>query len=227
MSFGLPENVATFGEDVDALFYLILVITGIAFFAVQITLVWFVIRYRHREGQPARYTHGSNRIEVIWTIVPALILVVIALMSQKAWAHVRLDFPKDPYVVQLEPAQFQWDIRYPGLDGKFGNDDDYMTVNKLRVPFGRPIVVEMTSKDVLHSFFLPEFRVKQDVLPGMTTKVWFEPVRTGKWEIVCAELCGLGHYRMRGEIHVLPEAEFEKWREDKEAGPPLPKRTPK
>ena len=207
----LPENVSTYGGQIDGLFRLILWITGTIFVLVEGTLLFFVFRYRHREGRPAHYTHGSNRLEVIWTIVPAVICVVLALLSRRSWADIKQNMPKGAMHVEITAEQFAWNIRYPGPDGAFGNADDVVTLNQLHFPVGRALVVTLHSKDVIHSFFLPEFRVKQDAVPGMTTRIWLEATRTGHWEIACAELCGLGHFRMKGFVTVETPEEFERW----------------
>jgi cytochrome c oxidase subunit 2 len=207
----LPENVSTYGGRIDGLFYLILWITGIIFIVVESVLLFFLFRYRHREGRPAHYTHGSNRLEVIWTIVPAVICVVLALLSRRSWADIKQNMPKGAMHVEITAEQFAWNIRYPGPDGNLNSADDVVTLNQLHFPVGRPLIVTLHSKDVIHSFFLPEFRVKQDAVPGMTTRIWFEATRTGHWEITCAELCGLGHYRMKGFVTVQTAEEFERW----------------
>jgi cytochrome c oxidase subunit 2 len=207
----LPENVSTFGGKIDSLFYLILWITGAIFVLVEVLLLYFLIRYRHREGRPAHYTHGSNRLEVIWTIVPAIICVVLALLSRRSWAEIKQNMPQGAMNVEITAEQFAWNIRYPGPDGKLETADDVVTLNQLHFPVGRPLIVTLHSKDVIHSFFLPEFRVKQDAVPGMTTRIWLEATRVGHWEIVCAELCGLGHYRMKGFVTVETPEEFDRW----------------
>ena len=207
----LPEDVSTYGNQIDGLFRLILWITGVIFVVVELLLLFFLFRYRHREGRPAHYTHGSNRLEVIWTIVPAVICVVLALMSRRSWAEIKQNMPKEAMHIEITAEQFAWNIRYPGPDGKLETADDIITLNQLHFPVGRAVVVALHSKDVIHSFFLPEFRVKQDAVPGMTTRIWFEATRVGHWEIACAELCGLGHFRMKGFVTVETPEEFERW----------------
>ncbi|HKA37149.1 MAG TPA: cytochrome c oxidase subunit II [Thermoanaerobaculia bacterium] len=207
----LPEGVSSYAGKIDGIFSLILWITGIIFIIVEALLLFFLFRYRHREGRRAHYTHGNNRIEVIWTIVPAFICVVLALLSRRSWAEIKQQMPGDAMQVEVLAEQFAWNIRYTGPDGKLNTADDIVTLNQLHFPVGRPVVVTLRSKDVIHSFFMPEFRVKQDAVPGMTTHIWFDGMRTGHWEIACAELCGLGHYRMKGFVTVETPQEFEKW----------------
>jgi cytochrome c oxidase subunit 2 len=219
----LPEGVSSYSADIDWLFRLILWITGIIFVIVEALLVYFVIRYRHREGRRAHYTHGNNRLEVIWTIVPAVICVVLALLSRRLWADIKQRMPEDAMQIEVTAEQFAWNIRYAGPDGKLGTADDILTLNQLHFPVGKKVVVTLHSKDVIHSFFLPEFRVKQDAVPGMTTKVWFDSARVGNWEIACAELCGLGHYRMKGFLTADAPEDFEKWLAEQAAsGAPAP-----
>jgi len=207
----LPEQASTYAPDIDNMFHLIMWITGVIFVIVELMLIFFLWRYRHREGRTAHYTHGNNRLEVVWTIVPALICVMLALLSRRIWDQIKENMPHEGLEVHVTGEQFAWNIRYAGPDGKFDTADDILTLNQLHLPVGKPIIVTLTSKDVIHSFFLPEFRVKQDAVPGMHTRIWFEGNRVGHWEIACAELCGLGHFRMKGFITVDTPEDFQKW----------------
>ena len=215
----LPEGVSSYSAKVDGLFYLILWITGIIFVIVEALLLFFLFRYRFREGRRALYTHGNNRVEVVWTIVPAVICVVIALLSRRSWEEIKQRMPKDAMQVEITGEQFAWNIRYAGPDGKLDTADDIVTLNQLHFPVGRPVVATLRSKDVIHSFFLPEFRVKQDAVPGMSTRIWFDSMRVGQFEIACAELCGLGHYRMKGFVTVETPEQFQKWLAEQAAQP--------
>jgi cytochrome c oxidase subunit II len=207
----LPEQASTYAPQIDGLFHLIMWITGVIFVIVELMLLYFLWRYRHREGRTAHYTHGNNRLEVIWTIVPAVICVMLALLSRRIWEEIKENMPHDALEVQVTGEQFAWNFRYPGPDGKFDTADDILTLNQFHLPVGKPVVVTLTSKDVIHSFFLPEFRVKQDAVPGMHTRIWFEGNKVGHWEIACAELCGLGHFRMKGFITVDTPDDYQKW----------------
>jgi cytochrome c oxidase subunit 2 len=207
----LPEQASTYAPEIDNMFHLIMWITGVIFVIVELLLVFFLWRYRHREGRVATYTHGNNRLEVIWTIVPALICVMLALLSRRIWEQIKENMPHDALEVHVTGEQFAWNFRYPGPDGKFDTADDILTLNQLHFPVGKPVIVTLTSKDVIHSFYLPEFRVKQDAVPGMRTRIWFEGNKVGHWDIACAELCGLGHFRMKGAVTVDTQADYEKW----------------
>jgi cytochrome c oxidase subunit II len=207
----LPDGVSSFSGRIDGMFSLILWITGITFIVVEGLLIFFLWKYRYREGRQVVYTHGNNRVEVIWTIVPAVICVVLALMSRQLWAELKQNMPPGAMPIGIEAEQFAWNIHYPGPDGQLFTADDLVTLNQLHVPVGKAVVVTLRSKDVIHSFFLPEFRVKQDAVPGMTTRIWFDGNTVGHWEIACAELCGLGHYRMKGFITVDSQEDYDKW----------------
>jgi cytochrome c oxidase subunit 2 len=207
----LPDQVSTYAAEIDGMFHLIMWITGIVFVIVEGLLLFFLWQYRHREGRQAHYTHGNNRVEVVWTIVPALICVLLALLSRRMWTEIKENMPNDALQVHVTGEQFAWNFRYAGPDGQFDTPDDIVTLNQLHFPVGKPVVATLTSKDVIHSFFLPEFRVKQDLVPGMKTRIWFEANRVGHWELACAELCGLGHYRMKGFVTVDTPEDFQKW----------------
>jgi cytochrome c oxidase subunit 2 len=171
--------------------------------------------------------HGSHTLEVVWSIIPAATLLFIAIYQMTAWANHKMLRPvadigpdgekytaDDVYqapLAEVTGRQFEWRIRYPGKDGVIGTDDDIHGVNDLHVPVNEEVVLSIKSQDVLHSFFLPNMRLKQDVVPGMKQHVWFKPNLEGTYDIVCAELCGWGHYKMRGRIVVESRAKYEQW----------------
>jgi cytochrome c oxidase subunit II len=213
MNWLLDPSFSTYGADIDRLYYIILVITGIVFVVTEGLLIWFLIRYRRRDGQKAEYSHGSVKAEVIWTAVPFVIVLGLALMSKGLWDQVKdsTHFPDDAYEVLVTARQFEWISTYAGADGEFGTADDFTLTNRVQVPVNRPVLIHLEAEDVIHSFFVPDFRVKQDAVPGMRMAVWFEVTEPGEYTLGCAELCGIGHYRMRGTIDVLPQAEFQAW----------------
>ncbi len=212
-SWLMPETASTFGPAIDSLYYVILWITGIVFFATEITLVVFLVKYRHKEGRKAAYIHGSNQAEVIWTITTFLIVMGLAIYSKGLWDEIRgpAAIPANAMTIDVLAKQFEWNATYPGPDGQLGTGDDFVSRNVLHIPVDQPVRVNLQAEDVIHSFFLPEFRVKQDAVPGMNIPVWFEATRTGEFTLACAELCGLGHYRMKGSITVHSQAEFDAW----------------
>ncbi len=209
--FWFPETVSTYGVQIDRLFTVILWITGVVFVLVEGALLWFLIRYRQRPGKPAAYLHGNTVAEVIWTVIPSVIVLFLAWSSQRVWSYVQGPPPPHQLEVEVTAEQFVWNIRYPGADGQFDTPDDITTINQLHLPVGQVVVVRLKSKDVIHSFFLPQFRLKRDTVPGFTGRVWLQATKTGHFEIVCAELCGLGHYRMRGFLTIEPLEAFQAW----------------
>jgi len=217
----LPENVSTYGPDIDRLFYVIYYVTGATFFVVQITLLVFLVVYRHRDGRRATYTHGNTSLEIAWTIAPAILLVILAFVSRKTWADIKQHIPPSDMVIQVTAKQFNWEVAYPGPDGKFDTDDDVVMDNDVHVPVNKTIRVLLKSRDVIHSFFIPSARFKQDAVPGHSIPTWFKITRTGKYEIPCAELCGFGHSGMRGWLYVQTPEEYEAWARENKVGPLL------
>ncbi|MCH7564020.1 MAG: cytochrome c oxidase subunit II [Gemmatimonadetes bacterium] len=209
----MPETVSTYGPAIDQLYYVILVITGVVFFLTEGALIAFLVMYRHKEGRKAAYIHGSTKAEVVWTVVPFLIVMAIALASKSSWDLVKnpANFPADAMRLVVTAKQFEWNVTYPGADGRIGTADDFTVRNQLHIPVNRAVRVNLRAEDVIHSFFLPEFRLKQDAIPGREIPVWFEATRTGEFTLGCAELCGLGHYRMKGTVYVHTEADFQSW----------------
>ena len=217
MNWWFPDDVSTYGAQIDQLFMVILWITGGIFVLVEGALLWFLIRYRHRDGRSAVYLHGNAVVEIVWTLVPACVVIYLAFASQRLWAQIQGPPPPHQLEVEVNAEQFAWNIRYPGPDGRFGTSDDITTINQLHLPLGQVVLVHLTSKDVIHSFFLPQFRLKRDAVPGITGRVWLQARKPGQCEIVCAELCGLGHYRMRGFVTIESPQDFQAWLEQANA----------
>jgi cytochrome c oxidase subunit 2 len=210
----LPINVSAHGGDIDAIFYVILWITGIIFVLVEVALVWFIIRYRHRDGRKAQHIHGNWKVEAVWTAIPFLIVLVLGAMSWAPWSEAKNPnrAPASALELAVHASQFEWQFTYPGPDGRLGTDDDFDRRNQLHIPVGQPVRIHLSSEDVIHSFFLPHFRVKQDIVPGMEGQsVWFQATEPGEYTLACAELCGTGHTRMMGSVTVYAPGEFEAW----------------
>ena len=220
MNWWLPAAASTFAGPIDALFVTILIITGIALVVVEVGLLWFSVQYRARPGRKAFYTHGSTRAEVIWTAIPAVTVVALGIVSNHYWVLIkgRDSVPPNAYAVGVHAKQFEWRMTYAGADGQLGTSDDFTVRNQLHIPVNQPILVHLSSEDVIHSFFVPEFRLKQDAVPGMNINVWFQPTKTGEFEIGCAELCGMGHYKMRARVFVHTAEEFNAWLAAQAAG---------
>ncbi|MDT8341194.1 MAG: cytochrome c oxidase subunit II [Longimicrobiales bacterium] len=213
LSWLLPESFSTFGQEIDRLYYVILWITGIVFVLTEGLLVLFLFRYRHREGGKAEHSHGNTTLEMLWTAGTAVLVLGLAVASTSVWHHVKRNVPEGALEVIVTAKQFEWTVTYPGADGLVGTDDDFNQRNTLNAPTARPILIHLRSEDVIHSFFIPEMRVKQDALPGRSIRVWFEATEPGEYVIGCAELCGLGHYRMQGRLTVHATDAYQDWLE--------------
>jgi len=212
-----PETISSYGGDIDWLFYVILWMVTVTFIATELLLVWFVFRYSRRDATRATYTHGNHTLEMVWTAIPAVLLIVVAFSQMRAWTEVKIHFPdQGPYTVQkplmeIYASQFDWRVRYPDAQGNFEGPDVIEVPYDITVPVDTQVVFRLKSRDVLHSFFVPVFRLKQDAVPGMAIPVWFEAKKTGDYDLICAELCGWGHYKMAGRIHILPKDQFDTW----------------
>ena len=213
LSWFLPPGASTFVGEIDWLYDTILVITGLAFVLVEATLVWFLVKYRARPGRRAHYTHGNMKAEIIWTSVTAVVVVWIGLASAGGWHRIKGydSAPQGSLPLAILAKQFEWHVTYPGPDGKIGGADDFTVRSQLHVPVNRPVVATLQAEDVIHSFFVPQFRVKQDAVPGMHIRVWFQPTQVGTYELGCAELCGMGHYRMRAKVTVHTQDDYDRW----------------
>ena len=231
----LPELVSAHGRAVDDQFVLTIVIAGIVFFLAQAGLGYFIWRYRSRGSGQASYWHESPKLEITWTVVTAVVFIGLGVQGNRVWAEYFLtDAPPEALTVEVTAQQFAWNIRYPGPDGKFGRTDpaliddaignflgldpkdpagrdDVTTQNIMAAPVDRPVRVILRTKDVIHSFFVPQMRVKQDSVPGIAIRVHFTATKTVEYEIACAELCGMQHYKMRGRLLVMPEANYANW----------------
>jgi len=226
----LPENIYSDARIIDDLFFKALWLVSVTFALVLAILVYFMVAYRARPDHPALYTHGNSKKALGLTLGLAL-AVFVGIDLNLAWSdHHAFEVlygtppkPGEALVVQVFAKQFEWNFRYAGADGQFGTDDDICMINELNVPVDHKIVLQMQSLDVIHSFYLPNARVKQDVVPGLQTGLWFQINRTTEkaradrhdpefdYEIACAQLCGLAHTKMRGYVRILPQAEFDAW----------------
>lgn len=172
----LPVNISTFGHQIDALYVIILWITGIVFIGTQLALFYILYQYSKREGAKATYSHGDQKLEVIWTIVPSVVLLFIALAQLPAWIEIR--FPREqpdvPYHARVIGRQFEWRIIYPGPDGQLDTVDDIHVPNELHIAKGHDVKIDLRSMDVLHSFYMPHTRLKYDAVPGLSIPCWFK-----------------------------------------------------
>lgn len=236
--WGLPVAASTYAGQIDFGIWLIHAAMILIFVLWGIFFTYLLVKYRKRPGVPAQREdhHGSE----LKSLAPDFIVMIfeiglIVFYAIPVWNRIKLRMPdeKDAVVVEVVAEQFGWGVRYPGADGKFGRrklelvhfnnpigvdvtdpaaSDDLFVANELHLPLGKPALIKLGSKDVIHDFFVPEFRIKQDAVPGMEIPVWIEPTRVGKYELACAQLCGFGHALMRADVFVDTPEDFEAWK---------------
>jgi len=236
--WGLPVAASSFAKELDSSLFLIHAAMILIFVLWAIFFTYCLIRYRHREGHSAEYVTHSLKSTFKSLIPDGLVLAfeiwLIFIFGLPIWANIKEHFPseKESTRVHITAQQFSWNVHYPGPDGVFGRTkpelvdstnpvgldltdpaakDDVVTVNELHAPVDKPLLINLTAQDVIHSFFVPEFRIKQDAVPGMKVNVWVRPIKEGQFEIGCAQLCGVGHYRMRGDVFVESPEKFQAW----------------
>jgi cytochrome c oxidase subunit 2 len=242
----LPEPSSVHGEQIDTLFWVTMGILCAVFFATHVLLFYFPFKYQFKEGNRAAFYPDNNKLEVIWTIVPAIVLTLLVLSGWKVWRDITTDAPQEAEVVEIVGQQFNWHVRYPGkVDKELGaynyklidasnavgidladekSFDDFMApTGEIRVPVGKPVLLKIRARDVLHSVYMPHFRLKMDAVPGMPTRFWFTPTKTTAqmkqdlnnpdfdYELACTEVCGRGHFSMRLRVIVEEEADYRKW----------------
>lgn len=215
LSAWMPLNVSTFGGQIDSVIYLILYIVGFFFILSEGLLIYFAISSRRRRPRQAHYNRGDTPREMAWILVPALVVLGLDLgidsAGGRAWDLEKNFRPQAAVEVKVTAKQFNWEFTYAGPDGKLGTADDVMIENELHVPVGKVVRLSLNSEDVIHSLSVPNLRLKQDVVPGRAIPAWFEATKPGTYEIMCTELCGFGHYSMRGTVVVHSEADYSKW----------------
>lgn len=232
---GLPAAGAAHAGDVDQVMALVHWLMVVLFVGWSLFFVYVLVRFRRR-AHPVASHDGLRGRWSTWLEGGILVaeVALLAFFSIPVWSA-RVDaFPseRESVVVRVVAEQFAWNVHHPGPDGRFGRTDlallgpanplgldrtdpaardDITTINQLHLPVHRPAIVYLSSKDMVHSFALPQMRVKQDTIPGLSQPVWFTPTQTGEWEIACSQLCGLGHYRMRGFYTIHTQAGYEAW----------------
>lgn len=242
-----PQGSASVeGEKIDFMLKLTFAVTGLVFVITQILLFWFAYKYQEKDGRKAFYFPHNNKLELLWTTVPAIFLTILVVFGLINWFKVTGDPPSNAIVVEITGHQFAWEFRYPGKDGILGkknfrlynqpsgntlgvdfNDpnslDDIHVPSNMHIPVGVPVKLVINSMDVIHDVGLSHFRMKMDAVPGIPTTLWFTPkytteemkVRTGNsnfvYEISCDQMCGNGHFSMRGTIIVESMEDYKKW----------------
>lgn len=217
---------SSIGRKIDDLFYLILAIVAVVFVGTNAALGYALWKGASiKPDDKVWFSHGSHTLEVIWTIVPSVILLFIALYQMDVWAAYRIrGFVKDKdgnpvrmtAVAEVTARQFEWRIRYPARGKSLKptpQPDDIYTVNELHVPTGELVSITLRTDDVQHAFFVPRLRVKQDAVPGKLIPVWFDVIEDQTYEMLCAELCGWGHYKMKAKLVAHSGESFEAWKD--------------
>jgi cytochrome c oxidase subunit 2 len=216
-----PKNISVEGDRIDNLVIFSFWVTGTFFALVVLALVLLPLYYRSRPGHQAFYTHGTGLVERIVTF--ALAATVFGVIDLNVIHRSNEDYDllygkqfdrTQCLRVEVQGRQFEWRIRYSTDNKTFGSSMDITSLNQLHIPVNRPVFVQVTSGDVIHSFYLPNLRIRQDAMPGLVTQVAFEAKEKGQYTLACSELCGLGHYRMKGYLTVEDEADFEKFLAD-------------
>jgi cytochrome c oxidase subunit 2 len=243
----LGESASVQGDKIDTMLYITIAVTGIVFFITQILLFWFAFKYQEKENQKAYYYPHNNKLEMIWTVIPAIFLTVLVGFGIYYWFKITSEAPQDANVVEITGSQFKWEFRYPGKDGQLGKkyyrnisdadgnplgqiwedplgQDDIYSVNEpMHLVVNKPVKLVIGAKDVIHDVGLAQFRMKMDAVPGIPTTMWFTPKfttqqmidKTGDpdfvYEISCDQMCGQGHFGMRGTILVQSQEEFDRW----------------
>jgi len=244
----LGHPASDHGVKIDNMLYITIAVTGLVFVITQVLLFWFAFKYQYSETRKPLYLPHNNRLEVIWTVVPAIALTILIAFGLYYWYNITGEAPKDSQVVEITGKQFGWIFRYPGKDGVFGKkyyknineaennqlgmiwddkagqDDIIYGGQDMYVIVNKPVKLIINSRDVIHDVGLAHFRMKMDAVPGTPTTMWFTPLYTTKqmkemtgnpdfeYEISCDQMCGKGHFTMRGVIRVVDEDEFLIWR---------------
>lgn len=241
----LPEASSIHGRRVDTLFWGSMAIVTASALLTNILLFYFAYRYQYKDGKRASYYPENHKLELLWTVVPAVVMAVMVFTGWQAWRDIMSEAPEGAQEVELVGKQFNWIARYPGIDNNklgafnyklidnnnevgidFSDEssfDDFTNTSELHIPVGKPVLIRIRARDVLHSVFIPHMRVKMDAVPGMPTRFWFHPDKTTeemrnetgnqnfRYEIACTEVCGRGHFSMRMNLVVEDEDSYKKW----------------
>lgn len=211
----LPKDVSTFGPSIDSTLRFIVYVVGTFFVLAEGAIVFFLISSRRKAGERAHYIDGETLGQLKWILIPVLIVVcfdvAIDTMAAPIWDSVKRDIPEGVITVRVRGVQFGWEFTYAGPDGKFGGPNEFTQTNTLTVPTNSKIRLIITSKDVIHSFYVPVLRLKQDAVPGREIPAWFEVTEEGKYEIACSQLCGVSHFAMKGILLAESPDKFQQW----------------
>jgi cytochrome c oxidase subunit 2 len=237
------------GEITSKLFWITTAVTTAAFIITHILLIYFAFKYRYKPEKKARFYPHNNMLELIWTVVPAIVLTLLIFSGWRAWVKITEKAPANAEVVEIFGYQYAWAARYPGADGKLGPSDyklidddnrlgvDFSNANstddfiprEIHIPKGEPVLLKIRARDVIHSVYLPHFRLQMNAVPGLPTKFWFVPTKstadmaeeTGnpdfQYELVCNKICGKAHFSMRAIVVVDEKEDYEKWKAEQKS----------
>ena len=216
----LPRSLSDSGDAIDQIFNGIHLLAAFILLGTGLAIGYALWKFDHRRNAKAAYFHHNTLLETIWTIIPAFILVFLAFFQMKSWTENKMVRPAMtvdgeevpvPPMVMVKAKRFGWEFYYAGADGKVETQDDVYVENLLCLPANEDVVLQMESRDVIHSFYVPELRLKQDIVPGMTQFAWFHAREPKDIEVICTELCGWGHYKMKADLKLVSRAEFDRW----------------
>lgn len=222
-TMGLPPVLNTSGESIDFLFRLVHGLCAGVLIVTSVAIAWALWISKTDGGDTphhAAYLKSNWLLELTWTAIPGALLLWLAFYQLEVWSDTRLERPTQivgqqtidvPPLVLVKARQYGWEFHYAGTDQKIETADDIYVENMLIVPADRDVVLKLESRDVIHSFFVPELRLKQDIVPGMSHLVWFNAKAADRLEVLCTELCGEGHYRMRARMKIVDQATFDAW----------------
>ncbi|HEY8432868.1 MAG TPA: cytochrome c oxidase subunit II [Sandaracinaceae bacterium] len=211
----LVPQASSYAADIDNLILLIAILVGFWFFVAQGVFFYFIFRFRHREGVKGKYVTGEAKSEKRWVTIPHMLVLACDLVIIGAaiavWVDVKQTLPEPDRTVRVIAQQWAWTFVHPGPDGRLDTEDDITTTDELHVSVGTLYHYELEARDVVHSFSVPAFRLKQDAVPGRRIVGWFEPTRTGTFDIQCAEICGIGHGLMGARVVIETPEEHAAW----------------
>ena len=211
----LVEAGSTYAGSIDTLFVFITVLVGVWFIAAEAVLFWLIIRFREKPDTPAMYITGKEPQYKRWVSIPHMLIIVCDVFviygAVQVWYNIKQNLPPADLTVKIVGQQWAWSFVHPGADRVLGTDDDIETVDELHIASDTLYHFQLESRDVLHSFSVPLFRLKQDALPGRTITGWFEATMTGEYDIQCAEMCGIGHGIMAGRIFIETPDKHAEW----------------
>lgn len=210
----LIESASSYSDDIDHAIMLITVVVGVWFIAAEGLLFYFIFRFREKKEKKSQYIPGTGR-QLRWVMIPLALVVLCDIFLIAAdmglWINIKQKLPEPDAEIRIIAQQWSWTFQHPGPDGKLDTKDDVVMVDELHVEVNKVYHFHMESRDVLHSFSVPVFRLKQDIVPGRVITGWFEPTKTGEHDIQCVEMCGIGHGAMGARIFIEGASQHAAW----------------